>query len=127
MRKMKQLLANKGGETLVEVICATAIVLIALAALQGGVRFAHSASEKAGTIRKQTADLQEELNDSGITVNGTETYIFYLTQEEGAACSEEAFRIKVGLGEKTALQKGEDGGKQPVSFAVFSPLEEETG
>ena len=126
MSKLKTLLASKRGETLVEVICATAIVLMALAALRGGVRFAHSASEKAETIREKTAAFREELKDSESTAGGTETYIFYRS-DDGEESSDEAFRIEVGLGEKTLRRMGEDGAEQPVSFAVFYPLEEEIG
>ena len=126
MSKLKTLLASKRGETLVEVICATAIVLVALAALQGGVRFAHSASEKAETIREKTAAFREEWKDGEFTADGTATYIFYLS-EDGKESSEEAFRIEVGLGETTLRRMGEDGAEQPISFAVFYPLEEGIG
>ena len=126
MSKLKTLLASKRGETLVEVICATAIVLVALTALQGGVRFAHSASEKAETIREKTAAFREEWEDGEFTADGTATYIFYLS-EDGKESSEEAFRIKVGLGETTLRRMGEDGAERPISFAVFYPLEEGIG
>ena len=124
MSKLKTLLASKRGETLVEVICATAIVLIALAALQGGVRFAHSALKKAETIREQTADFREAWKDGGITMKETETYIFCLTREDGTVSLEEVFRVEVGLGEKIIRGRGEDGGEQSISFAVFCPPEE---
>ena len=115
-----KILADKRGESLVEVICAAAIFLIALTALHGGVRFAHSAMEKAGELRTDAAEFHRELEDGDAFIVGAEEYVFYLTEEDGATSSEEAFRITVGLGEKTVIRNGED----PVSFAVFCPLME---
>lgn len=115
-----KILADKRGESLVEVICAAAIFLIALTALHGGVRFAHSAMEKAGELRTDAAEFHRELEDGDAFIVGAEEYVFYLTEEDGTTFSEEAFRVTVGLGEKTVIRNGED----PVSFAVFCPLVE---
>ena len=122
MNSPEKILADKRGESLVEIICAAAIFLLALTALHGGVRFAHSAMEKAGTLRTDAAELQRALDGETAVITGTEEYTFFLTEE--AESSEEAFRVRVGLGEKTVMQRGENGLEEPVAFAVFCPLEE---
>lgn len=115
-----KILTDKRGESLVEVICAAAIVLIALTALHGSVRFAHSAMEKAGDLRTDAADFHRELEEGDVSIVGTEECVFYLTEEDGTTSSEEAFRVRVGLGEKTVIRNGEDS----VSFAVYCPVVE---
>ena len=51
MRKLRTLLRERRGETLVEVLVSTVVFLLLLAALSGAVAFAHNAEVRSGEIR----------------------------------------------------------------------------
>ena len=120
MKKIIKILRQRRGETLVEVICAFALFLLALGALHGGVRFAHSAMTKAECLRSEAAELGEGIAEASAEKVGEKTYTFYLAGPDGEAAPQEAFRVTVGLGEKRV--PGKEGEER--KFSLFLPLEE---
>lgn len=126
MRKLIRILCRRDGETLVEVLCAAFILLIALAALQGAVRFAGSAEKTSETMGDRAVELQQGLREEADeTVTGSAAYEFYEVLLDGTALeSGPAFTVEVSLGTREAAYEKENGTEEIISFSVFLPEEE---
>ena len=119
MKRLFSILRRREGETLVEVMCAGMIFLIALAALHGAVRFAHGAGNRSLRIRGEVLELQRSLREEEtVEASGAAEYVFYPLAPDGTRAGEEAaFTVTVGLGSREVYREG----KEAVTFSVFLP------
>lgn len=126
MRQLIGILRRRDGETLVEVLCAAFILLIALAALQGAVRFAASAEKTSETMGDRAVELQQSLREEADeTVTATAEYAFYeVLPDETTAESGPVFTIEAVLGTRDAAYEKENGTEETITFSVFLPEEE---
>jgi len=125
VKRLKKILRQRRGESLVELLAASVIFLLLLATFQGAVRFTSSALHKAEDIRANAAALQASLRKAGVDGGGTEAaYTFQAVSPDGSVTGGNIlFGVPVMLQTKTA--QGKDG--EHVVFHVFGPVPGETG
>ena len=80
MKKLIQVLRDRRGESMVEILVSAAVFMLLLGALNGAVGFASNAQRKAEQLREDAVVLQREVragtpagDDDAATPDGTET------------------------------------------------------
>ena len=125
---MKRLLSSARGETLVEVMCAGTLLLIALGVLLGAVRFSSAAERHTMEVRRWTAELSQSLGPepSGTETDRTAVYAFTAVPVDGAPGERETlFTVTAALAEAEGVYKPADGREETVTFRLFAPPEGE--
>lgn len=125
---MKRLLSSARGETLVEVMCAGTLLLMALGVLLGAVRFSSAAERHTMEVRRWTAELSQSLGPepSGTGTDRTAVYAFTAVPADGTPGDGEAlFTVTAALTEAEGVYKTADGREETVTFRLFAPPEGE--
>lgn len=114
---MRRLLSSRRGETLVEVLCAAVLLVIALGTLLGAVRFSSSAQRRQENMGRGLEELRDSLMAAEAKSTGeTAVYRFAKTAE-----GEAAFTVTAALGAKEGAYTGESDTQELASFYVFLP------
>ena len=116
---MKRILSQRTGETLVEGMCAGAVLVVALGTLLGAVRFSASAQRRAENMGAALEELRESLLDTEPTLTGAAEYGF--TDTESSAV---LFTVIAASGTRQGRYTAGDGTGQTAEFTVFLPLED---
>ena len=116
---MKRILSARGGETLVEVMCAGAVLLIALGTLLGAVRFSASARRRAENMGAALAELRGSLLEVEAVPGEAADYVF-TDPESGAVL----FTVTAAAGTRQGRYTAGDGTGETAEFAVFLPAED---
>lgn len=112
-------LRPKSGETLVEVLAATAIFLLMMGIMQGAVSFCTNAQHKSEAIRSRNAGICEALRTVSPSVGSTVEYSFKAVSLDGSLESDTLFKVSAGLGTKDVSYQDESGADRTVTFYVF--------
>lgn len=122
---MRKLLFSRRGETLAEVMCAAAVIVIALGTLLGAVRFSSSAQRRAEQMGLALEQLRCSLAAAEAEPSGeTAEYVFTAETAGVAQAGEAEFSVTAALGRKTGTYTGSDGTETAAVFSVFLPPEE---
>lgn len=122
---MKKLLFSRRGETLAEVMCAAAVIVIALSTLLGAVRFSSSAQRRAQQMGLALEQLRCSLAAAEAEPSGeTAEYVFTAGAADMAQAGKTEFSVTAALGRKKGTYTGADGTERTASFSVFLPPEE---
>lgn len=118
-----QKISPNSGETLVEVLAATAIFLLMMAIMQGAISFCTNAQHKSEAIRSNNAKICENLQKSSATItpNGSATYSFKAITSDGEPGGNVLFEVEAGLGTKEVSYEDESGTEQTIIFYLFLP------
>ena len=119
---MRKLLRCRRGETLVEVMCACCLLVLALGGLLGAVRFANNSFRRAETMEEHAARLRENLRTTEDTAPaGTADYTFTTYSPDGPCHGEEPlFTVTASLETKNAAYQAEDGEMTTVTYRLFA-------
>jgi len=116
VRRLNGVLRSRRGESLVELLAASVVFLLLLAAFHGAVRFSSNALRKSGDIRENAAALQVSLRGAAADGGTLADYTFQAVSPDGSVTGGTVlFRVPVLLQTKTA--HGKDG--ESVVFYVF--------
>lgn len=116
MRKLRTLLRERRGETLVEVLVSTVVFLLLLAALSGAVAFAHNAEVRSGEIRDHANELQRSVRSGTAKGEGSQTtFEFRSVSSDGSTGNNVLFSVKA---KKQTITASDDAGNQ-TDFYVF--------
>lgn len=115
MRKLRTLLRERRGETLVEVLVSTVVFLLLLAALSGAVSFAHSAEVRSGEIRDHANELQRSVRSGTAKGEDSQTFEFRSVSSDGSTGDNVLFSVKA---KKQTITASDDAGNQ-TDFYVF--------
>ena len=115
MRKLKTLLRERRGETLVEVLVSTVVFLLLLAALSGAVAFAHNAEVRSGEIRDHANELQRSVRSGTAKGEDGQTFEFRSVSSDGSTGDNVLFSVKA---KKQTITASDDAGNQ-TDFYVF--------
>lgn len=119
MRRLKAILRQRQGESLVELLAASVIFLLLLATLFGAVRFSSNSLHKAEEIRENAAALQESLRSAPAEGDSTAEITFQAVSPDGSVTGGSVlFKVPVKLQTKKAT--GADGDE--VEFRVFGEV-----
>ena len=115
MRKLRTLLRERRGETLVEVLVSTVVFLLLLAALSGAVAFAHNAEVRSGEIRDHANELQRSVRSGTAEGKDCQTFEFRSVSSDGSTGDNVLFSVKA---KKQTITASDDAGNQ-TDFYVF--------
>lgn len=115
MRKLRTLLRERRGETLVEVLVSTVVFLLLLAALSGAVAFAHNAEVRSGEIRDHANELQRSVRGGTAKGENLQTFEFRSVSSDGSTGDNVLFSVKV---KKQTITASDDAENQ-TDFYVF--------
>lgn len=115
MDKLKSLLRERRGETLVEVLVSTVVFLLLLAALSGAVAFAHNAEVRAGEIRDRANELQRSVRSGTAEGTDSQTFEFRSVNADGSEGQSVLFSVKAK--KQTVTVSDSSGGS--TDFYVF--------
>lgn len=115
MRKLRTLLRERKGETLVEVLVSTVVFLLLLAALSGAVAFAHNAEVRSGEIRDHANELQRSVRSGTAKGEDRQTFKFRSVSSDGSTGDNVLFSVKA---KKQTITASDDAGNQ-TDFYVF--------
>lgn len=115
MRKLRTLLRERKGETLVEVLVSTVVFLLLLAALSGAVAFAHNAEVRSGEIRDHANELQRSVRSGTAEGEYCQTFEFRSVSSDGSTGDNVLFSVKA---KKQTITASDDAGNQ-TDFYVF--------
>ena len=115
MRKLRTLLRERRGETLVEVLVSTVVFLLLLAALSGAVAFAHNAEVRSGEIRDHANELQHSVRSGTAKGSDSQTFKFRSVSSDGSTGDNVLFSVKA---KKQTITASDDAGNQ-TDFYVF--------
>ena len=115
MRKLRTLLRERRGETLVEVLVSTVVFLLLLAALSGAVAFAHNAEVRSGEIRDHANELQRSVRSGTAKGEDRPPFEFRSVSSDGSTGDNVLFSVKA---KKQTITASDDAGNQ-TDFYVF--------
>lgn len=115
MRKLRTLLRERRGETLVEVLVSTVVFLLLLAALSGAVAFAHNAEVRSGEIRDHANELQRSVRSGAAKGEDCKTFEFRSVSSDGSTGDNVLFSVEA---KKQTITASDDAGNQ-TDFYVF--------
>ncbi len=115
MRKLRTLLRERRGETLVEVLVSTVVFLLLLAALSGAVAFAHNAEVRSGEIRDHANELQRSVRSGTAEGENRQTFEFRSVSSDGSTGDNVLFSVKA---KKQTITASDDAENQ-TDFYVF--------
>lgn len=115
MRKLRTLLRERRGETLVEVLVSTVVFLLLLAALSGAVAFAHNAEVRSGEIRDHANELQRSVRSGTAKGEDRQTFRFRSVSSDGSTGDNVLFSVKA---KKQTITASDDARNQ-TDFYVF--------
>lgn len=115
MRKLRTLLRERRGETLVEVLVSTVVFLLLLAALSGAVAFAHNAEVRSGEIRDHANELQRSVRSGTAKGEGSQIFKFRSVSSDGSTGDNVLFSVKA---KKQTITASDDAENQ-TDFYVF--------
>lgn len=123
---MRELLRQRRGETLVEVMCAFLLLLTALGGLLGAARFSGGVLRRTQTEAQQMERLRQELGEQeGLPTGGYIELDFTTYSPDGPDHGEESlFTVTASLETKDAAYQAEDGEMTTVTFRLFACPEE---
>lgn len=115
MRKLRTLLRERRGETLVEVLVSTVVFLLLLAALSGAAAFAHNAEVRSGEIRDHANELQRSVRSGTAKGEDLQTFEFRSVSSDGSTGDNVLFSVKA---KKQSITASDDS-KNQTDFYVF--------
>lgn len=115
MRKLRTLLRERRGETLVEVLVSTVVFLLLLAVLSGAVAFAHNAEVRSGEIRDHANELQRSVRSGTAKGEDLQTFEFRSVSSDGSTGNNVLFSVKA---KKQTITASDDAENQ-TDFYVF--------
>lgn len=95
MKKLIQVLRDRRGESMVEILVSTVVFMLLLGALNGAVGFASNAQRKAEQLREDAVVLQREVRAGTPAGDDTATYDFRAATPDGTETGLNAFRVRV--------------------------------
>lgn len=115
MRKLRTLLRERKGETLVEVLVSTVVFLLLLAALSGAVAFAHNSEVRSGEIRDHANELQRSVRSGTAKGEDSPTFEFRSVSSDGSTGDNVLFSVEA---KKQTITASDDARNQ-TDFYVF--------
>lgn len=119
MKRLKAILRQRRGESLVELLAAAVIFLLLLATLHGAVRFSSNSLHKAEEIRENAAALQESLRSAPVVDGASAEITFQAVSPDGSVTGGSVlFQVPV----KLQTKKATDADGNEVDFRVFGEV-----
>lgn len=112
----------KSGETLVEVLAASAVFLLMMGIMQGAISFCTNAQHKSEAVRTVNADICQKLRSKPfdpLDPGSTAVYSFRAVSADGQQQSGVLFEVKAGLATKSVDYQDESGSSEIITFYVF--------
>lgn len=123
MNKLFQVLRDRRGEAMVEILVSTVVFMMLLGALNGAVGFSANAQRKAEQLREDASALQRSVREQTAAGEDTQTIAFHEILPDGSAeGTEQTFRVTV---KKQTVAASTDDGKR-VDFYRFAAKEADT-
>ena len=95
MKKLIQVLRDRRGESMVEILVSTVVFMLLLGALNGAVGFASNAQRKAEQLREDAVVLQREVRAGTPVGDDDAAYDFRAATPDGTETGLNAFRVRV--------------------------------
>lgn len=114
--------ALKSGETLVEVLAASAVFLIMMGIMQGAISFCTNAQHKSEAVRTANAGICEKLRSADpdpMDPGSTAVYGFRAVSADGQQQSSVLFEVEAGLATKSIDYQDESGSPKTITFYLF--------
>lgn len=95
MKKLIQVLRDRRGESMVEILVSAAVFMLLLGALNGAVGFASNAQRRAEQLREDAVVLQREVRAGTPDGDDAAAYDFRAATPDGTETGLNAFRVRV--------------------------------
>lgn len=114
-------LKPESGETLVEVLAASAIFLLMMAIMQGAISFCTNAQHKSRQLRTVNAQICRDLKTTTYAVTAGKATFRFEASASGQTGGITLFEIPVELTEKKVPYENADGTSGEAVFYLFRP------
>lgn len=116
---MNKKIKPKAGETLVEVVASIFIFLIMIGILQGAISYSSASMKKNKEIRKENAQILQNLQTAETTVGNSQSLQFVAVNSGMTTKGNPVFRIEVNLCSKLVNYQDTEGNVQSTIFCLY--------
>ena len=116
---MNKKIKPKAGETLVEVVASIFIFLIMIGILQGAISYSSASMKKNKEIRKENAEILQNLQTAETTVGNSQSLQFVAVNSGMTTKGNPVFRIEVSLCSKLVNYQDTEGYAQSTTFYLY--------
>lgn len=116
---MNKKIKPKAGETLVEVVASIFIFLIMIGILQGAISYSSASMKKNKEIRKENAEILQNLQTAETTVGHSQSLQFVAVNSGMTTKGNPVFRIEVNLCSKLVNYQDTEGYAQSTTFYLY--------
>lgn len=116
---MNKKIKPKAGETLVEVVASIFIFLIMIGILQGAISYSSASMKKNKEIRKENAEILQNLQTAETTVGNSQSLQFVAVNSSMTTKGNSVFQIEVNLCSKLVNYQDTEGKAQSTIFYLY--------
>lgn len=125
--RVKKILHETAGETLVEVLVSIFLFLMMMGILQGAVSYSNAALKKNKEIRKENAQIIENLKTASESTSSyateEKTLNFSAVSSDFTTLGNQVFQVPVKLKKVTVSYKSANGIDETTQFSLYEKVE----
>ena len=125
--RVKKILHEAAGETLVEVLVSIFLFLMMMGILQGAVSYSNAALKKNKEIRKENAQIIENLKTASESTSSytteEKTLSFSAVSSDFATLGNQVFQVPVKLKKVTVPYESANGMTETTQFSLYEKVE----
>lgn len=125
--RVKKILHETAGETLVEVLVSIFLFLMMMGILQGAVSYSNAALKKNKEIRKENAQIIENLKTASESTSSytteEKTLSFSAVSSDFATLGNQVFQVPVKLKKVTVPYESANGMAETTQFSLYEKVE----
>lgn len=120
---------RNAGETLVEVVASIFLFLVMMGIMQGAISYSRASLEKNKQIRRENAEIIQNLQQNGADTTTTSTNISFsaVNTDMTQIGSTIVFQVPVALEKRNVPYTDADGNQQTTTFCLYQSTDTNSG